>query len=110
MPVFKALRWQLECTQNGGTRRGQGMNVDPTGTELVQFYQEFAKSVGQPCAVKDWSKPGQTEAWLRQVDSATSPMQLRHFLQDETTVCDEPTLKALGVRFHGNQPAAADKL
>jgi hypothetical protein len=87
------------------------MDVHPTEAELVQFYLEFAKSVGQVCPVKDWATSnGQGEAWLRQLDSVTSPMQLRHFLQNENTACNEPTLKALGQRFHYHHPAAADKL
>jgi len=87
------------------------MDVHPTEPNVVEFYLEFARGLGQACPVKDWaSANGQGEAWLRKIDSVTSPMQMRHYLQDENTVCDEPTLRGLGQRFRAHQPVAADKL
>ncbi len=87
------------------------MDVRPTESAVIDFYVAFAHSAGIPCPVKDWSAGnGQGEAWLRHLDTVTSPTQLRHYLQDENTVCDEPTLRALGQRFRRNQPAASDKL
>jgi hypothetical protein len=77
---------------------------------LVQFYIAFASSLGISCSIKDeQAVNAQVESWLRQVDGTTSPMQLRHFLQDETTSVDEPTLRALGHRFR-HQTGASDKL
>ncbi len=87
------------------------MDVHSTEPKVVDFYVAFGKSLGQACPVKDWaSANGQGEAWLRKIDSVTSPMQLRHYLQDEGTGCDEPTLRGLGQRFREHQPSAADKL
>jgi hypothetical protein len=87
------------------------MEVHPTEPAVVDFYLEFARSAGVKCPFKDANAaPAQVEAWLRQVDTTTSPTQLRHFLQNEATACEEPTLRALGQRFHRHQPAAADKL
>ena len=68
------------------------MDVHSTEPNVVEFYLEFARGLGQACPVKDWATAnGQGEAWLRKIDSVTSPMQLRHYLQDENTGCDEPT-------------------
>jgi hypothetical protein len=87
------------------------MDVHRTEAGVVEFYLAFAKSAGMACPVKDWTTAnGQGKAWVRQVDSVTSPTQLRHFLQNENTVCSEPTLRALGQHYRGHQPAAADKL
>lgn len=87
------------------------MDVHPTESVVIEFYLAFAASVGQSCPVQDWKHSnGQGEAWLRKVDNVTSPMQLRHFLQDEKTSCDESTLRALGQRFRAQQPPPTDKL
>ncbi len=87
------------------------MGVHTTEQPVIEFYLAFAKGVGQGCPVKDWTNvSGQGEAWLRQMDSMTSPMQLRHFLQDEVNSFDEPTLRLLGQRFRAHQPEMADKL
>lgn len=72
----------MECTECG---RESGevccMEVHPTEAGVVEFYLAFARNAGIACPVKDWAAAnGQGEAWLRQIDSVTSPTQLRHFL------------------------------
>lgn len=67
---------------------------------LVWFYACLGKSVGMDCPFTDWkSANGQAEAWMDKVDTRVTPTELRRFLQDDESRADDPTLRALAMRY-----------